>query len=123
MKKIIALLTALTLASAPLLAAPMNSNARAVIPSDIQQIISVDYRSLKNSDTAMALKAQVLPDNLKEFEAALKGIEINPEKDLESLTFAQFRNGKQGLKMIGVASGSFSAKTVLKKIHLQKVKP
>jgi len=123
MKKIIVLLTTLVLASAPLMAAPMNSNARTVIPADIQQIISVDYRSLKNSDTAMALKAQVLPDNLKEFEAALKGIGINPEKDLESLTFAQFRNGKQGLKMIGVASGSFSAKTVLKKIRLEKVKP
>ncbi len=102
---------------------PMNSSARTVIPSDVQQIISVDYRTLKGSDTAMALKTQVLPDNLKEFETALRGVGINPDKDLESLTFASFRNGKQGLKMVGVASGSFSAKVVLKKIRLQKVKP
>ncbi len=35
-------------------AMPMGTQARGVIPSDIQQIISVDYRALKNSDTAMA---------------------------------------------------------------------
>ncbi len=123
MKKTAGLVATLALACTSLLASPMSSSGRTAIPSDIQQIISVDYRTLKNSDTAMALKAQVLPDNLKDFESALRGIGINPERDLESLTFAQFRNGKQGLKMIGVASGSFSAKTVLKKIKLQHVKP
>ena len=51
---------------------PLGSSARTVIPSDIQQIISVDYRALKNSDTAMALKQQVLPPSLKEFEGALR---------------------------------------------------
>ena len=104
-------------------ASPISSAARTVIPSDVQQIISVDYRTVKNSGTALALKAQVLPDDLKEFEKALKGININPDRDLESLTFASFRNGKQGLKMIEVASGSFSSKTVLKKLRLQAVKP
>ena len=38
-----------------------------------QQIISVDYRALKNSDTAMALKQQVLPPALKEFEIGAEG--------------------------------------------------
>ena len=28
---------------------PLGTNARAVIPSDIQQIISVDYRALRSS--------------------------------------------------------------------------
>lgn len=121
--KLFAVTLTLTVATAPLLASPMVSAARNVIPSGVQQIISVDYRTLKNSDTAMALKAQVLPDNLKEFESALRGIGINPDKDLDGLTFAAFRTPKQGLKMIGVASGSFSAKTVLKKMTAQKVKP
>jgi hypothetical protein len=67
---------------------PLGSTARTVIPSDIQQIISVDYRALKNSDTAMALKAQVLPPSLKEFETALRGVGIDPDKDVEQLTFA-----------------------------------
>jgi len=104
-------------------ATPLGSSARTVIPSDIQQIISVDYRALKNSDTAMALKAQVLPPALKEFEAALKGVGINPDKDVEQLTFASYRAGKQGVKVIGVAQGSFSTATVLKKIKLNKLKP
>ena len=38
---------------------PLGSSARTVIPSDIQQIISVDYRALKNSQAAQALKEQV----------------------------------------------------------------
>jgi hypothetical protein len=51
-------------------AIPLNSSARAVVPADLQQLISVDYRTLKDSDTAMQLKQQVLPDNLKEFESS-----------------------------------------------------
>ncbi|MGO9165298.1 MAG: hypothetical protein ACLP56_00315, partial [Candidatus Sulfotelmatobacter sp.] len=43
-------------------AMPLNSSARAVIPADLQQLISVDYRALKDSPTAMQLKQQVLPD-------------------------------------------------------------
>jgi hypothetical protein len=104
-------------------AMPMGSSARTVIPSDIQQIISVDYRALKNSDTAMALKQQVLPENLKQFELALKGIGIDADKDVEQLTFASYRLPKQGVQVVGVAQGSFALSAVLKKMRLKKVKP
>jgi len=103
-------------------ALPLGSSARTAIPSDIQQIISVDYRSMKNSNTAMALKAQVLPENLKQFEAALKGAGIDPEKDVDQLTFASYRM-KQAVRVMGVAQGSFSGKLVAKKMALRKVKP
>jgi hypothetical protein len=103
-------------------ALPLGSSARTAIPSDIQQIISVDYRSMKNSNTAMALKAQVLPENLKQFEAALKGAGIDPEKDVDQLTFASYHM-KQGVRVMGVAQGSFSGKLVAKKMALRKVKP
>lgn len=73
-------------------AIPLGSSARAAIPSDIQQIISVDYRALRNSETAQALKQQVLPANLKEFEGALKAVGIDPEKDVDQLTFASYRS-------------------------------
>ncbi|PYX98212.1 MAG: hypothetical protein DMG71_00935 [Acidobacteria bacterium] len=56
------------LLSAAAWAMPLGTNSRAVIPAELQQVISVDYRALKNSDTAQALKQQVLPDSLKEFE-------------------------------------------------------
>jgi hypothetical protein len=104
-------------------AMPLNSSARAVVPADLQQLISVDYRALKDSPTAMRLKQQVLPDNLKEFEAALKGVGIDPTKDVDSLAFASFRTPKQGIKGIGVAAGPFAMKAVLKKMTLHKITP
>jgi hypothetical protein len=113
----------LFLSSVAAWASPMASAARGVIPSTVQQIISVDYRALKNSDTAMALKQQVLPPNLKEFEGALKDIGIDPDKDVDQLTFASYRSAKEGVKVIGVAEGSFAKKAVLKKITLHKIKP
>jgi hypothetical protein len=104
-------------------AAPLNSSARACVPADLLQLISVDYRSLKDSPTAMALKNQLMPDNIKQFEAALKEIGIDPEKDVDTLTFASFRDGKQGVKNVGFANGPFDMKSVLKKMKLQNFKP
>src|SRR5215472_6269086 len=104
-------------------AAPLGSSVRAAISSEMQQIICVDYRALKNSDTAQALKAQVLPDSLKEFESALKGEGINPDRDVDELTFISYRHPKQGLKTVGAAQGAFQTKVVLAKLKKQKVRP
>src|SRR6266581_9352968 len=81
-------------------AMPLNSSARACVPADLLQLISVDYRALKDSPTAMALKQQLMPDNIKQFETALKNIGIDPEKDVDTLAFASFRSGKQGVRGI-----------------------
>ncbi len=105
------------------LAMPLGTSSRAVIPSDIQQIISVDYRALHDSPTAMALKEQVLPESLKLFEKALKGVGIDSERDVDQLTFAAFRMGKKDVKVVGMAQGSFSSKTVLKRMKLKKIVP
>src|SRR6202049_5152677 len=104
-------------------AMPLNSSARSCVPADLLQLISVDYRALKDSPTAMALKQQLLPDNIKQFEAALKGIGLDPDKDVDTLTFASFHAGKQGVKTVGVAAGPFNMKAVLKKMKLQKFVP
>src|SRR5258708_19518001 len=69
----------------------------------------------------MALKQQVLPDNLKELETALKGIGIDAERDLDQLNFASFRTEKKGIQTIGVAACSFSAKAVLMTMKLKKM--
>jgi hypothetical protein len=104
-------------------AMPLGSSSRVVIPSDIQQIISVDYRALHNSPTAEALKDQLLPESLKRFENALKGIGIDSERDVDQLTFAAYRLGRQGVKVVGMAQGSFSSKVVLKRMRLKKIMP
>ena len=102
-------------------AMPIASSARSMVPAEIQQLIGVDYRALKDSPTAQALKQQVLPENLKQFEEALKGIGISSDRDLDQLTFASFRSGKQGLQVVSVAQGSFSAKAVLKRMKLKRI--
>jgi hypothetical protein len=104
------------------LALPLGTNARAVIPSDIQQIISVDYRALRSSDTAMALKAQVLPPSLKQFEEALKSVGVDTEKDIDQLTFASYRVPKQGVRVVGVAQGLFPVKAFYKRMNVKKIK-
>lgn len=104
-------------------AMPLNSSARSCVPADLLQLISVDYRALKDSPTAMALKQQLMPDNIKQFETALKNIGLDPDKDIDTLTFASFRTGKQGVKTVGVAAGPFNMKNVLKKMKLQNYKP
>ena len=104
-------------------AMPLNSSARTCVPADLLQLISVDYRALKDSPTAMALKQQLMPDNIKQFETALKSIGIDPEKDVDTLAFASFRAGKQGVRGLGVAAGPFNMKAVLKRMKLQNYKP
>ncbi len=104
-------------------AMPLGTSARTVIPQDVQQIISVDYRAIRSSDTAMQLKQQVLPEALKQFEASLKGVGINPDQDVEQLTFASYRLPKQGVRIVGIAQGTFPTKVVLKKFAVKKIKP
>lgn len=104
-------------------AMPLGTSARAVVPQDIQQIICVDYRAIRSSDTAMQLKQQVLPEVLKQFEVSLRGVGINPDQDVEELTFASYRIPKQGVRIVGIAQGVFPTKAVLKRFTVKKIKP
>jgi len=104
-------------------AAPLSSNARTVVPSAVQQIISVDYRDLRDSPTARALRDRVMPDNIKQFETALRGVGIDPEKDAEQLTFVSYRGPKGILRGVGIAQGPFKQKEFLQKAKLKKIKP
>jgi hypothetical protein len=107
----------------PAAAAPLSTSARTVIPSAIQQIISVDYRDLRDSQTAQALRDRVMPDNIKQFETALRGVGINPDKDAEELTFVSYRGPKNVLYGIGIAQGPFNEKDFLAKAKVKKIKP
>jgi len=103
-------------------AAPVGSSARTAIPAQAQQIISVDYRALRNSESGMALKNRMLPENLKQFEEGIRGMGVDPEKDVEQLTFISFRV-KGGVKTVGIAEGTFAMKTFAAKTKLKKIKP
>jgi len=125
MKRIIVLFLFISLPAAMSVsagAAALGSTARTVIPSDVQQIISVDYRQVMNSPTATELHDRVLPDNLKQFETALKRVGIDAQRDIDQLTFAAFRDQKQ-LHMVGVAEGQFSLKNVIARMKARKIAP
>ncbi len=112
---------ALFLSSLPVFASSLGTAARSVIPVEVQQIINVDYRRMKNSDTAMAMKAKLLPPNMKQFEDALKSIGVVPDRDLEQITLASFRT-KNGLEIVGIAQGQFPLKQLKLRLAKQKIK-
>jgi hypothetical protein len=122
MKRFVGLASLLLLASSAL-GASLGSSARTIIPSDVQQIISVDYRTLQSSQTAMSLKDRVLPDNIKQFETALKGFGLNPDQDIDQLAFISFRDKGGALRVLGIAEGQFPTETIRKRFVARKVKP
>jgi hypothetical protein len=110
------------LSGVPGFAASLATAARSVIPQDVQQIINVDYRRMKNSDTAMQMKAKLLPANMKQFEDALKDVGVVPDRDIDQITLASFRNKDNGLQIIGIAQGTFPRKAIALKLNKQKIK-
>lgn len=121
MKRSLLIVSLVFVISLSALAAPLGTNARAVIPSQVQQIISVDYRAMRNSETAMALKARVLPENLKEFETTLRTMGI-ADNDVEQLTFASFRS-RQSVRAVGIAQGQFPTKKIVLRMKQRKIRP
>jgi len=107
----------------PAAAAPLSNNARTVIPQAVQQIISVDYRELRDSPMARVLKDQVIPDNVKQFEAALRSVGIDPDRDAEQITFVSYRGPKNVVYGMGIAQGAFNQKSFLAKVKAKKIKP
>ena len=122
MKRTIICMLAFLCSGLPGFAASLGTAARTVIPIEVQQIINVDYRRMKNSETAMDMKAKLLPPNMKQFEDALKDIGINPDKDIDQITLASFRQKDHGLQMIGIAQGQFPRKKLMLKITKEKIK-
>ena len=122
MKFRITLLAALLLAGLPALATGLGTSARAMIPSTTQQIISVDYRTLRNSPTGMALKERVLPQNLKSLEGSLRNVGIEASS-IDQITFASVRTKDGSLRLLCLATGSFTRAGVLLRLRAQKIRP
>lgn len=122
MKRHLSILLLAIAIAVPAFPAALGSNARTVIPSQVQQLISVDYRALKNSESGLSLKAKVMPPNLKEFETALKGMGIDPDKDVDQLAFVSYRS-KSGVRAFGLAQGDFQPKKFYGRMKAKKIKP
>ncbi len=109
----------------PARAAQIDTDARAAIPHDVQQLIVVDYRVMQNSPAAMDLKARVLPPELKQLELALKASGMDENQDVEQLAFAAYRvgSGSDNVKIVGLAQGEFQVNDILANFRKKKVKP
>lgn len=105
-------------------AAQLDTDARTAIPSDVQQIIVVDYRAMQNSPAAMNLKTRVLPPELKQLELALKSSGFNENHDVDELAFAAFRTGSgEGVQTVGIAQGQFSVPDIMAGFKKKGIKP
>lgn len=105
-------------------AAQLDTDARTAIPSNVQQIIVVDYRAMQNSPAAMDLKARILPPELKELEQALKASGFDEGHDVDSLAFAAFKTpNTEGALTVGIAQGQFSVPDIIAGLKKKKIKP
>lgn len=119
---VVLVLIVLMVSGLPGFAASLGTATRTVIPVEVQQIINVDYRRMKSSDTAMQMTSKLLPPNMKQFEDALKSIGVVPERDLDSVTLAVFRTKDNTTQIIGVAQGTFPRKKLRLALAKQKIK-
>ena len=106
-------------------AAQLTTDARGVIPKEVQQLVVIDYRAMQNSQTAMDLRDRVMPPELKQLDEALAKSGLNENHDVDELAFALFRPsaGSDSLLTVGVAQGQFSLDDVLASFRKQKLKP
>jgi hypothetical protein len=87
-------------------------------------MVVIDYRIMQNSSSAMALRGQVMPPELKQLEDALNKSGLNDNHDLEQLAFILYRtgSGSDDLRTVGIAQGQFPIDDVLANFRKQKVK-
>jgi hypothetical protein len=105
-------------------AAQLDEDARTAIPSNVQQIIVVDYHAMQNSQAAMDLKTRILPPPLKQLEDALKLSGFDENHDIDELAFAAFKvNGQSGILTVGLAQGEFSVQDILANFKKKHIKP
>ena len=119
------LLPSLLMTSALAHAAQLTTDARGVIPKEVQQLVVIDYRAMQNSQTAMDLRDRVMPPELKQLDEALAKSGLNENHDVDELAFALFRPSanSDSLLTVGVAQGQFSVDDVLANFRKQKIKP
>jgi hypothetical protein len=108
----------------PACGAQLSSDARSAIPHDVQQMVVIDYRVMQNSSTAMELRGQVMPPELKQLEEALGKSGLNDSQDLEQLAFILYRAGNSAddLRTVGIAQGQFPVQDVMANFRKKKVK-
>ncbi len=100
----------------------LGSTVRSAIPANVQQIIHLDYRRLRQPDITIGKKGELLPRVMKECEDVLRGIGIVPEQDIEQFTAATFYTASHGLDILVIAQGHFSGTRVTARLAQENIK-
>jgi hypothetical protein len=129
------LIAPLLLAAAQLApAAQLSTDARTAIPHEVQQLVVIDYRAMRNSTGAMDLRDRVMPPELKQFDEALRKSAVsdkegsdqkeNIDQYVDQLAFALFRPSptSDGMITVGIAQGQFPTQDILANFRKQKLK-
>lgn len=105
-------------------AAQLSTDARGVIPHDVQQLVVIDYRVMQNSTAAMDLRNRVMPPELKQFDEALQKSGLNDNHDVDELAFALFRtkSDSDSVDTVGIAEGQFDVQSIVAGFKKNKVK-
>jgi hypothetical protein len=88
-------------------ARPLSAPAQALIPSDAQQITSIDYPSAVESGSLSAMEGSILQPYLLGFENSLREVGVIPALEFQQLTLAIVRPPQTGFGLEGVAQGQF----------------
>ena len=105
-------------------AAQLSSDARAAIPHDVQQMVVIDYRIMQNSSSAMELRGQVMPPELKTLEDGLRKSGQDDNNDVDQLAFVLYRGekGADDVRTVGIAQGQFPVQDVTANFKKKKLK-
>jgi len=105
-------------------AAQLSSDARAAIPHDVQQMVVIDYRIMQNSSSAMELRGQVMPPELKTLEDGLRKSGLDDNNDVDQLAFVLYRGekGADDVRTVGIAQGQFPVQDVTANFKKKKLK-
>ncbi len=116
---------ALVLGAVSAQAAELSNEAQNAIPSDVRQLVVIDYRAMENSGTAMQLRDRVMPPELKQFEEAIRKSGLNDNHDVDQLAFALFHPAGKGdeVVILGIAQGQFDTQAILADFRKRGVKP
>lgn len=112
----------LSLGAPRIMAANLSGAAQSVMPQDTRQVISINYQRLASDRVAQQLEAQVLPPQMKGLNELLEKGGIQPEQDLNRLSFATYQ-GKKGVGLIGIAEGNLGSLNLNKFFTPTKTNP
>jgi hypothetical protein len=112
---------ALSLIPAPGAADSLSSTVLAMFPKDIGEIAYADMKSARKYPWFPQLRDQLMPSRFRDFEKFLSSAGIDPNTQVDELTWGGINLPKGGEEIVGVALGSFDPNATEQHFKQQKL--